>query len=205
VKSRESGVHSQSYDDAERAQIICAAREVLGRSGWWGFKVESVLRQAHVSTRSFYRHFGKKTDLLLALFEVETGAAAANLCRVTASAGTPSNRVRAYVTAAIDTAYQDEYARPSSLFGTLWRELLPEYPEAIGRCITALIAPLIEAVEDGAANGDFSSPDPIADAWAIFYLVSSIAVDQATLGGATPRETIEQITFPFISRAIGLK
>src|ERR1700758_1615923 len=38
---------------AERDKLLKAAMEVLQRSGWWGFKVESVLRQAGLSTRSF--------------------------------------------------------------------------------------------------------------------------------------------------------
>ena len=76
--------------DAERNKLLTAAMEVLKRSGWWGFKVESVLRQAGLSTRSFYRHFEKKSDLLLALLEFELGGAAIKLNRVTAAADSPS-------------------------------------------------------------------------------------------------------------------
>jgi len=200
--SRRSG--SAQNGESERNRLLTAAMEVLQRSGWWGFKVESVLRQAGLSTRSFYRHFDKKSDLLLALLEHELGGAAIHLCRVTAAADAPSDKVRAYLTATIDMAYREDLVKPSSLFASHWRELLPEYPEELQRCNDRMIAPLAEAIQTGKNRGDFQSDDPIADAKAIFYLVASMTADQATVGGATPREEIEHIVMPFISRAIGL-
>lgn len=189
---------------AERNMLLTAAMEVLQRSGWWGFKVESVLRQAGLSTRSFYRHFEKKSDLLLALLEFELGGAAVGLRRVTAAADTPSDKVRAYVTATIDMAYRADLAKPSSLFASHWRELLPEYHQAIERCTQRMIAPLVEAIREGAARGEFQSDDPAADARAVFYLVASMTADQAAAGGSTPREDLEHVVMPFIGRAIGL-
>lgn len=190
--------------DQERSQLLGAAKEVLDRSGWWGFKVESVLKQARLSTRSFYRHFEKKSDLLLALLEQELGGATVHLRRVTATDASPSDRVRAYISATIDMAYVEALAKPSSLFAAHWRELLPEYPDAIDRCTQQMIAPLAEAIEDGLKAGEFVSTDPTADATAIFYLVSGMTADQATLGGRTPRKDIEHIVMPFITRAVGL-
>ncbi|TAM64545.1 MAG: TetR/AcrR family transcriptional regulator [Mycobacterium sp.] len=191
--------------ETERDRLLAAAMEVLQRSGWWGFKVESVLRQAGLSTRSFYRHFEKKSDLLLALLEFELGGATVNLRRVTAAADTPSEKVRAYVAATIDMAYREDLAKPSSLFASHWRELLPEYPEVIDRCIERLMSPLVEAIEEGKHRGELHSDDPEADARAIFFLVAGMTADQASLGGLTPREDFEHIVMPFISRAIGLR
>jgi AcrR family transcriptional regulator len=188
----------------ERDRLLTAAMEVLRRSGWWGFKVESVLRQAGLSTRSFYRHFDKKSDLLLALLEFELGGAAIALDRVTAAADTPSAKVRAYVTATIDMAYRADLAKPSSLFASHWRELLPEYPDAIDRCLQRMMAPLVEAITEGKTRGELQSDDPVADAWAVFYLVASMTADQAAMGGRTPREDLEHIVMPFIGRAIGM-
>ncbi len=196
---------STEKSDPERDRLLTAAMQVLERSGWWGFKVESVLRQANLSTRSFYRHFEKKSDLLLALLELELGRAAVALRKRTAAADSPADKVRAYIAATIDMAYREDLVKPSSLFASHWRELLPEYPESINRCTERLIAPLAEAIELGVAGGDFTSADPVADARAIFYLVAGITADQATLGGATPRGEIEHIVLPFIGRAIGLR
>jgi AcrR family transcriptional regulator len=83
----------RTNNDDERMKLWDAAKQVLERSGWWGFKVESVLRQAHLSTRSFYRHFDKKTDLLAALMEMELGGAAVKLRRVTAAGNSYTERI----------------------------------------------------------------------------------------------------------------
>jgi AcrR family transcriptional regulator len=194
----------RSAADGERTQLLAAARQVLDRSGWWGFKVESVLKQAQLSTRSFYRHFEKKTDLVLALLELELGGAAVHLRRVTATDADPADRVRAFIGATIDMAYREDLAKPSSLFAAHWRELLPEYPDAINDCINLMIAPLVDAIRDGVAAGVFTTPDPDADAWAVFYLVASMTADQAALGGSTPRAEVEHILLPFIARALGV-
>ena len=189
--------------DAERTQLLLATREVLERSGWWGFKVEGVLRQAGLSTRSFYRHFEKKNDLLMALLDRELGGAAIHLARVTARGTTPADRVRGYVAATIDMAYNEELVKPSSLFASHWRELRQEYRDEIEQCTARMVAPLAAAIADGVGSGEFTSEDPQADAQAIFYLVAGMTADQATCQG-TPREEIEHITFPFIGRALGV-
>ena len=189
----------------ERSRLLRAAMDVLQRNGWWGFKVESVLRQAGLSTRSFYRHFEKKSDLLLALLEHELGGAAVNLRRVIARADTPSDKVRAFVAATMDMAYREELAKPSSLFASHWREMLPEYPDTIDRCVAAMMAPLVEVIREGNSIGEFHSDDPEADARAVFYLVAGVTADQAALGGVMPREELEHVVMPFIERAIGMR
>ncbi|BBZ70657.1 MULTISPECIES: TetR/AcrR family transcriptional regulator [Mycobacterium] len=196
-------VTTQKAQD-ERSRLLTAAMEVLQRSGWWGFKVESVLRQAKLSTRSFYRYFDKKSDLLLALLEYEVGGAAIHLRRVADAASTPPEKVRAWLAATIDMAYLEDLAKPSSLFASHWRELLPEYPDELERVTERLIAPLAEAIRAGKDGGDFHSDDPIADAKAIYFLVAGMTADQAAAGGPIPREELEHIVMPFISRALGM-
>ncbi|MBO0853253.1 MAG: TetR/AcrR family transcriptional regulator [Nocardia sp.] len=184
--------------------MLEAARDVLERSGWWGFKVRSVLRQADLSTRSFYRHFDSKSDLLVALLQRELGSAAERLRRVTAAAETPSAQIRVYLTAMVDTAYDPQTAKQSSLFAVHWRELLPGHSDTINSCMTHLVQPLMDAVAAGAASGEVSSTVPSADAWAIFYLVAGMTADQAASRVPMPRAEFENIITPFVERAIGL-
>lgn len=190
--------------DDERRRLLVAAKQVLERSGWWGFKVEGVLRQAQLSTRSFYRHFEKKSDLLAALMEMELGGAAVKLTRVTAAGTTCTERIDNYIGALIDMAYEAELARPSSLFASHWREMLPEYGDAIDRCVQRMMQPLTDVITEGARDGVLTSTDPESDARATFYLVSSMTADQAVSGGVVPREELEQCAIPFVHRALGL-
>lgn len=188
----------------ERRRLLVAAKQVLERSGWWGFKVEGVLRQASLSTRSFYRHFEKKSDLLAALMESELGGAAVKLRRVCV-AGTPAERIDNYMAGLLDMAYEAELARPSSLFAAHWREMLPEYGDAIDRSVGKMMQPLIDAILDGVREGTLSSDDPEADAWAIFSLIASVTADQAASGGNVPRAELERYTVSFVHRAMGIR
>lgn len=76
---------------------------------------------------------------------------------------------------------------------------------AIDRCTQGMIAPLVDAITEGRARGDFQSDDSVADAWAIFYLAAGPTADQAARGSAVPRADLERIVIPFITRAIGLQ
>lgn len=186
----------------EYVRLLLAARTVLERSGWWGFKVAGVLREARLSTRSFYRNFGTKSGLLAALLDYELSAAAARLRKAVAGQATPIEGVRAYLEAMIDMAYTDDLVRPASLFAAQWRELLGEYPEVMDRCIGRMVDPLREALEAGAANGDFRSINPRYDAIAIFNLAASMTADQASVACRTPREHMTRVILPFVERAI---
>ncbi|MGE0221451.1 TetR/AcrR family transcriptional regulator [Mycolicibacterium sp.] len=201
---REYNTAAEIKARAERRRLLTAAKLVLQRGGWWGFKVDSVLREARLSTRSFYRHFQKKNDLLVALLESELGAAAEVLERKTAAGDTPSARVRAYIHATLDMGCRTELAKKSFLFASHWRELLPEYSQTIDNCAVQMQAPLVAALTDGMQRGEFTCEDPVADAAAIFFMVGHIAADQAALGGTTSRAEVEHMVMPLITRGIGL-
>ena len=57
--------------------LLDAAMEVMGRNGYVDASVADILREANLSTRSFYRHFESKDQLLCALYRHEAENAAA--------------------------------------------------------------------------------------------------------------------------------
>ena len=50
-------------------QILDAARDLMLESGGIDFTVQDIVDRSGLSLRSFYKHFGGKDELLLALFE----------------------------------------------------------------------------------------------------------------------------------------
>lgn len=201
----DNGSQAPAESGSERERLIDAARQVMERNGWWGFKVENVLKQSGLSTRSFYRHFEKKSDLLVAVLDEELADLAVRLQHATAAAATYPDKVRAYITATIDFAYSPDFAKRSSLLASLWRELIDEYPEAIEHCAEKLIAPLSTIVEAGRRTGDLHCEDPRSDSRAIFYMLWSITADQAALGSGATRAEVEDMALGFVSRAIGIQ
>ncbi len=198
-------IESTNDSSGERNRLIAAARQVMERNGWWGFKVENVLKQSGLSTRSFYRHFEKKSDLLMAVLDEELAELAVRLRRATAGAPTHTGKVRAYLTTTIDFAYSPDFADRSSLLASLWRELIDEYPEAIEHCTEKLIAPLSEIMVAGHDAGALESEDPLGDSRAVFYMLWSITADQAALGSRSTRAEVEDMALGFVTRAIGIR
>lgn len=185
---------------AERNRLLAAGMVVLQRCG--DFKVETVLRQAGLSTRSFYRHFEKKNDLLAALFEVGLTDIAAGLRRVTTAADTPPEKIRTWAATVIGIPYRQNMSKRASTYAANLRHLRSEYPDIVQRCAELSKAPLVEAISEGRVRGQLGSANPTADAEVIFQLVTSMAADQAVTRRAIPREEIERAVMPFISRAI---
>ena len=74
--------------------LLDAALVVMERNGYADAAVADILREADLSTRSFYRHFESKDQLLCALFRREAEAAAARLDDKVHSATTPACRAR---------------------------------------------------------------------------------------------------------------
>jgi AcrR family transcriptional regulator len=198
------GQPASSRDDSESRRLMAAAGQVLDRSGWWGLKVESVLRQARLSTRSFYRHFQGKNELLAALLEQELVAIAEQLHQEVDVTLPAEDRVWRWVDTCIELAYDRKFAKPASLLATLWRELLPQYPAAMDRCIDALTAPLADALRDGSRLGTISVSDANAEARAAFYLIGAAMFDHPAVDGRDVRADVELIVIPFLGRAFKL-
>jgi AcrR family transcriptional regulator len=186
----------------ERAQLIAAAERVLARSGWWGFKVESVLREARLSTRSLYRHFESKEELGAALLEETLIKIADAVTDVVDPPAQPVNRVRTYIDSLIGWAFDPDFAKPALMFATNWRALLPVYPDLISRCLDAFTAPLVEALEEGTRDGVLDSPDPRADARTVFCLVSGVLFDIPRDDDDSARREVEYLVMSFVNRAL---
>ena len=83
--------------DDELRILLDAALVVMERNGYIDAAVADILREADLSTRSFYRHFESKDQLLCALFRREADAAAARLRAKVDAAGTPWAALHAWI------------------------------------------------------------------------------------------------------------
>jgi AcrR family transcriptional regulator len=188
----------------ERQQLMTAAERVLARSGWWGFKVESVLKEARLSTRSFYRHFEGKNELLAALLEQDLLAIAGYVADGVDAEAPPVDRVWAYIDSLTGWAFDPGFAKPAILFAGCWREFRPLYPELIERCVDALTAPLVSALKEGHRLGSLCSPDANADAKAVFFLIGGALFDSPRRDDESAHEVLDRVVLPFIGRAFGI-
>src|SRR5262245_45113675 len=103
---QERALHRSLADARARAQaqltrLIDAAQDLIGEQDEAQFTVQEVVARAGMSTRTFYRHFASRDELLLAVFEEELRRASVVVEEEVARATTPVGRLRAFVEAYI--------------------------------------------------------------------------------------------------------
>ncbi len=79
-------------------QILAAARELTEETGGLDFTVQDIVDRSGLSLRSFYKHFGGKDDLLLALLEELLRDFADDMRRDVEVYDDPVDQLRVYVT-----------------------------------------------------------------------------------------------------------
>lgn len=190
---------------SERDLLTAAAKRVLTRGGRPSFTVDAILKESGLSTRSFYRHFEKKDDLLFAILTEILDEQESRLRNAMDKAETFGDKIEAYLITSIDTAYNPKLTQRTSAFALHWRELIAEYPEEIRAGAEKMIAPLLEVMLAGKEAGEIACDDPLTEARALNYMLLSLDCDRAVLGEPGSQYEAERMMFSFISRAIGLK
>lgn len=174
-------------------RLVDAAWHVLERTGFEGFKVASVIRAAGVSTKTFYRFFASKDELLIELLRDETRRGAARIERLVGDANAPGLRVRAWIEASMSAAAHPELRARAQLFSGL-SQRVQQHPDVFAEIRGQLIAPLVSAIEDGVRVGELVSADPVADARRIQDMCRSAVLDIVTGdGGEEPSGIIASI------------
>jgi AcrR family transcriptional regulator len=146
-------------DAARRAQLLDAGLEAFGTQGYATSSIESICAAAHVGTRSFYRYFAGKEDLLEAVYDRQIRSVTAGL---TAALGRHPDdvaaRVRAGGEAFVAASTGDERAARVQLTGVVG---VSERLEARRRGVHRSFAALVEH-EYGrlAARGVIRGPVP---------------------------------------------
>jgi AcrR family transcriptional regulator len=203
ARRRPGPAPSYSPDD-ERAMMITAAYAVLSRPHPGSVAVSEILAEAGLSTRSFYRHFKSRDDLLIAMFNAETDRMWTRLGRLTERAGSPRAALEMWVDQVLSVAYE-----PHRLVRTMVMMSSPEltrtrgYAAALERTVRRQRETLARILAAGAADGSFAHTDPATDATAIADIVNGIIQRR--------RDGVEQMDFAearayvlgFLSKAIG--
>lgn len=184
----------------DQGRLLRAARVVLVRNGWQGVKVRSVAREADVSIRTFYRHFGSKNELLVAVLRHNMERLADQLWTDARGDRPALERVEAWIDRLLDIP--SNAAEISGMFSRSVHQLRSEFPEQF-REIEALVTdPLVSVLQGLRAEANFAHVRPELDAKAIVRIV--VSFNEAILndvGGLRP-EKAREIVVPFVLRAL---
>ena len=163
-----------------------------------------MLRQARLSTRSFYRQFDTKDDLLAALLERDLLRIATAVDGIIDPSASIQDRFWQYVNALIEWAFDEDFAKPAALFANSLRGLRPQHAELVERCLAALTAPLAEVLAEGNRRGVITTKDPAGDARIVLVLIGTALYDGPATEADDIREYLEQLVVPFIARSFNI-
>lgn len=163
LDERRPGIDS-GPDAGPRAKILAAGRLLIATNGA-DFTTQAVIRQAGVALQTFYRYFGSKDQLLLALI----GELIRDHCEVLVANARnvedPTRRLEMYVRTTLSPIHiPDQLAGARFITAEHWR-LHQTFPAEVWAA-TQPFSDLIRAeLVSGSAAGTLSPRHPERDAW----------------------------------------
>jgi len=156
-------------------QMLDAARRLIAAKGDDEFTTAELVTEAGVALQTFYRYFGSKDELLLAVIADAMREACERWVQGAAELPDPLARVRYYITSALGRLDGDSHNAAMSRFvvSTRWRlhRLFPrELAEVEMPFVELLRTEIIAAVQAGLLNPS----DPEWDSWFLGELVRSV-------------------------------
>jgi AcrR family transcriptional regulator len=204
ARATRAGRPRRFESDDELRILLDAALVVMERNGYVDAAVADILREADLSTRSFYRHFESKDQLLCALFRREADAAAARLRAKVDAASTPRAALHAWIDEILSFGHHQVKAARVSVLGSPGAMKAEGYVDEMRHASEVLTAPLEALLRDGAADGSFPLADPVADAPLVRSVVWAAAGLNPAREKATSRTEAARQVRSFCERALGV-
>jgi AcrR family transcriptional regulator len=192
----------RQYDDEHERTLIFDAAYAALRDRGHDFTVATVLREAGVSTRSFYRHFDSKDALLCAMYLRDAEWAAARLAKRLAAATSPTRAVEVWVDEIFAFRGNARRAERVAVLGSISAVRASGAEQVAATSRKLLTESLAVAIEAGVVDGSFR-----LDATVSVELASELvgAAAMYAAGLATPgHERLDRVaTTAFCLRALG--
>lgn len=183
--------------------LLDAAMIVMGRNGYVDASVADILSEANLSTRSFYRHFESKDQLLCALYRREAENAAARLNAKVDAAPSPRAALDAWIDEILSLGQHRAKAARVRVLGSRGAMRAEGYAEETRLASKLLMAPLEALLAAGAVDGSFPLADPSSDAELIRSVVWAAAGLTPSRDGASSRAEVARQVRSFCARALG--
>ena len=182
------------------ALLAAAHRLVLERGE--NFTTQELIKEADVALQTFYRHFGGKDQIMLAVL----GDLIRGHCESLAERGEgiedPVEQLHYYITGTLSSLGQAGAAGARFMTSQHWR-LHQEFPHELAAA-TKPFADLVQGVLETAREAGRLSPrDPERDAWMINRLVMSVFHHYAFAEDDPSVETVAEEVWLFCLGAVG--
>ena len=188
----------------ERARIIEAAYRCLAASNGTSASVNDILAEAGLSTRAFYRHFGSKDDLLLAMFRRDNDRVTAEMQAAVASSTSPQDALRRYVEGTMRLVSDKRRRQRVLVMTSEEAQRARGYAAERARSQAGQEAVIALILEQGRENGSFPwIRDVKADARAIAAVLRHAFDEQIARPGVLSSAEAAEHVVDFALRALG--
>ncbi|HEY3879753.1 MAG TPA: TetR/AcrR family transcriptional regulator [Trebonia sp.] len=137
-----------------------ATLAVMQRNGYADVAVADILAEAGMSTRSFYRHFESKDQLLCALYRHEAEQVAERLTARVSAAANPLAALDSWIEEIMSLGYHRRKAARVAVLGSPGAMRAEGYADESKRAMKLLITPLEAVLADGLRDGTFPLQTP---------------------------------------------
>jgi AcrR family transcriptional regulator len=158
----------------ERSEILRAALEVMRRAGFAEANLTEILAECGLSTRSFYRHFASKDDLLLQLYRRDAVRAAERLSARVDRSSSGAEGLREWIDEVLSFGYDPRKRERVAVMGSQAARRAVGYSDAQEESVDLTILPLVAALRRGNEDGTLSSADPEEDARIVYSMAFGI-------------------------------
>lgn len=190
-------------DPQVRRTIIAAASKVVREEGVRGLSVAQVLTRAGIGTRAFYRHFESKDQLVAAVFLDMARIETRRLRKRMATSAGPVAAVVAWIDGRLDLAFSDEVKSDLRQMSLEAQSQMFAAPEVVGAAYAEIMTPLVEQLERGRDEGQFTDGDPAAQAQSIQGVLWA-SVERQWATGDQDRADVRRNTLQFCLRGLGV-
>ena len=156
--------------DTEVRLILDAAQKLLRENDYEDVSVGAILDESSLSTRSFYRHFSSKDELLIALYRTNAAQMADILSTLVVAAPDPRGGLEAWVDGMLRLRFHPPTARRVALFGSPSARRSTGYAHAEREARALLVGPLLDVLVAGRSDGSMPLARPDVDARTIYAL-----------------------------------
>jgi AcrR family transcriptional regulator len=181
-----------------------ATLAVMQRNGYADVAVADILAEAGMSTRSFYRHFESKDQLLCALYRHEAEQVADRLAARVSRAANPLAALDVWIEEIMSLGYHRRKAARMAVLGSPGAMRAEGYADESKRAMKLLIAPLHAVLADGLSDGTFPLAHPASDAPLVQSVVWTAAGLDPLREPARSREEAFSAAQSFCWRALGV-
>lgn len=197
TKSRRGGTRGPANTEA----LLAAAHRLVLERGE-NFTTQDLIKEADVALQTFYRHFGGKDQILLAVLGDLISGHCSTLAKQGAAIDDPVDRLHFYISGTLATLGAPGAAGSRFMTSQHWR-LHQEFPDELAAATKPFADLVQEVLEAGLEAGRLAPRDPERDAWMINKLVMSVFHHYAFVDDDPTASNVAEDVWQFCLAAVG--